>query len=258
MHHISMVSNEQLSGINPIQFGYAKCAPRHSWGPGIRTYWLIHFVVSGKGIFRSDGKLYSIGAGEMFVIRPYKEIYYEADADDPWEYIWIGFTAGGSLPVKLENVIRCPEAEEIFRGMQSCEALSKGRSIYLAARVWDVFALLSEGERESEDVIRYAMDCMQSEYMNGITVEEVASRVHLDRTYFSAMFKKRVGVSPKKYLQDHRMTVAASLIADKGMPISVAAYSVGYSDIFTFSKMFKRYYGMSPTDYVKMKKEGKE
>lgn len=35
---------------------------------------------------------------------------------------------------------------------------------------------------------------------------------------------------------------------------TTAAYSVGYTDVFTFSKMFKIHYGVSPTEYVKNNK----
>ena len=85
--------------------------------------------------------------------------------------------------------------------------------------------------------------------MNGITVEEIAKKLNLDRTYFSTLFKRKTGVSPKQYLLDYRMSIAASLILKNDITVSVAAYSVGYSDIFTFSKMFKKHFGVSPKEY---------
>lgn len=33
----------------------------------------------------------------MFLIRPYELTYYQADAEDPWHYIWIGFDGKKSL-----------------------------------------------------------------------------------------------------------------------------------------------------------------
>ena len=34
--------------------GLQSCAPNHSWGPGVRDHFLIHFVLSGKGKYVCD------------------------------------------------------------------------------------------------------------------------------------------------------------------------------------------------------------
>ena len=255
MSHIVIISNEHYSGLNPIHFGYEDCKKGHFFGPAVRQYWLIHFVVSGFGIFRTNGKEYRVNQGEMFVIPPYEETYYEADKDNPWSYIWIGFTVTDGLPTDLPEVIKCPGALTVFNSMKDCEALSHGRSAYLTAKLWELFSLIAEGEKKQNDYIKNALDCINTDYMYGITVDEIAKRIHLDRTYFSVLFKKKMGITPKRYLQNHRMSIAASLIVNKNISISVAAYSVGYSDVFTFSKVFKQHFGLSPTQYVKQTKE---
>jgi AraC-like DNA-binding protein len=89
--------------------------------------------------------------------------------------------------------------------------------------------------------------------MNPITVEAIASRLGLNRSYFSTLFKRTTGVSPKRYLFDYRMRIAGTLLREKRTAVSVAANSVGYGDIFNFSKMFKRAYGCSPLEYAKGK-----
>lgn len=248
MHNV-IVRDEGYTDINPVEFGYEACEKSHFFGPAVRTYRLIHFVVSGFGIFRIRDKEYKVRPGEMFVIPPYVETYYEADSEKPWSYIWIGFTGTDKLTDKLTDVIRCPEALEIFNAMKNCEAFSDGRTAYLAARLWDLFSLLSGNENSRNDYIETALDCIHTEYMYDITVEEIAKRVNLERTYFSVLFKKKTGASPKQYLLNYRMSIAASLLRNKNIPVSVVAYSVGYSDIFTFSKMFKKHFGISPAKY---------
>ena len=34
-----------------LSSGEEKCAPCHSWGAGVRSHYLIHYVISGKGVF---------------------------------------------------------------------------------------------------------------------------------------------------------------------------------------------------------------
>lgn len=249
MMHNSIVIDNKYSGLNPVQFGYESCQKCHSYGPAIRTHWLIHYVVSGFGVYKTKNKVYNVKAGEMFVIPPYEETYYEADAQNPWNYIWIGFTADDNLPLQLADTILCPEALSIFNAMKHCENFSDGRSAYLNARLWDLFALLLGKENSQYDYVDKALECIHSEYMNEISIEEISRRLNLDRTYFSVIFKKKVGVSPKQYLLNYRMNVAASLITGNNISVSVAARSVGYSDLYTFSKVFKRHFGVSPTKY---------
>jgi len=248
-----LITNENYSGLNPIQFGYQNCESSHSFGPAVRQHWLIHFVVSGQGIYRFQNTEYTVKAGEMFVIPPYEVTYYEADSVKPWNYIWIGFTTDKALPMKLDAVISCPEAAGIFNEMKQCEKMSQGRSAYLSARLWDLFAQLLKSEKQPIDYVEKALHCIHSEYMEGITVEEIANRLNLDRSYFSTLFKQKTGISPGQYLLNYRMNVAASLMQKNGESVSVAASSVGYTDIFNFSKMFKKHFGVSPGKYTKNK-----
>ena len=44
-------NNIELSIFN---CGLERCAPGQTWGPGIRDHYLIHLVVSGKGIFEGE------------------------------------------------------------------------------------------------------------------------------------------------------------------------------------------------------------
>ena len=242
--------NENYQGLNPVVFGYEEHDSNHCCGPAIRTNWLIHFIVSGVGYFKKNGEEWHVTAGDMFVIAPFEETLYRADPKNPWSYIWIGFTSSDDLPVNLDPVIKCPAAIEIFEKMKECEFLTVGRSAFLAARLWDLFSLLSQETSKHEDYIKSALDYIHEDYMSGITVEEVAERVHLERTYFSVLFKKKTGITPKEYLKNYRMSMAASLLSRGDVPVSVAAHSVGYSDIFTFSKMFKKHFGISPREYV--------
>ncbi len=251
MMHNVIVTDNKYSDLNPVQFGYEKCKKSHSFGPAIRTHWLIHYVVSGCGIYRIKNTTYKVVAGEMFVIPPYEETYYEADNEDPWNYIWIGFTTDKNLPKKLPDIITCPEALEIFNAMKKCEDFSDGKSAYLSARLWDLFALLLGKGNHKYDYVDKALEYIHSEYMNDISVEKIARLLKLDRTYFSVIFKRKTGISPKQYLLDYRMNVAAFLLTNNNISVSVAAYSVGYSDLYTFSKMFKKHFGVSPTNYAK-------
>ena len=87
----TLLDNLHMADINPRICGVEACAPGHSFGPAVREYFLLHYVVRGKGIFRRGKREYTLQAGEIFVIRPGEVTYYEADMRAPWEYMWAGF-----------------------------------------------------------------------------------------------------------------------------------------------------------------------
>lgn len=252
MFHAEVIVDQKYFGLNPVQFGHEDCKPGHSFGPFVRTHWLLHYVQSGKGIFEREGKKYKVSEGDIFVIPPYKQTYYEADLKQPWEYTWIGFTSGELFLNTLPAVIRIQSAEKIFREMSQCANLGAGKSAFLSSKLWELFSFYLEGKPEEEpDYVKYALNRIQTEYMNGIKIESIASELHIDRSYLSTLFSRYMGVSIKDYLTDLRLNKAAELMKEYGQSPSSAAFSTGYSDIYNFSKMFKKKFGVSPRNFMK-------
>jgi len=250
MQHNYFVKDEKRKGLNPILFGHEDCTSGHLHGPAVRPFWLIHYIESGKGIFRIGGNEYSLTKNDMFIIPPGVETFYQADKLDPWVYTWIGFTTDDGPPYPLPDTLNIPEAAEIFREMKSCTRFKNGRGSYLCARLWDLFAIISDSENSAVDYVDSALDWIYAEYMTNLTVEKIASRLNIDRTYFSVIFKEKTGLSPKQYITTRRMNTAASLLAKSHLSVTTVSSYVGYTDPFTFSKSFKRFFGMSPTEYL--------
>ena len=78
-------------GLAVYNTGFQKCETGHSWGPGVRDHYLIHYIVSGKGAYEFGGKTYHLTTGDAFLVYPNQTAFYTADKTDPWEYYWVGF-----------------------------------------------------------------------------------------------------------------------------------------------------------------------
>lgn len=115
----------------------------HSFGPAVREYFLLHYVVRGKGIFRRGKREYTLQAGEIFVIRPGEVTYYEADMRDPWEYMWAGFDCAPPFAALLEPGRAAParRAAKFFRALQAAEICLQ-RSGASGAQLYELFAEL--------------------------------------------------------------------------------------------------------------------
>ena len=251
MEHFEIVIDNQYDGYNPVQCGWSNCEPNHDHGPAVRTHWLLHYVVSGFGQFTREGKTYDVGPGQLFVIPPYLETYYKADEKNPWHYIWIGFTSSNPSEVFLKPVITCPDAGTVFNEMLSYNKTETGRSAYLSACIWKLVSLLLERSNPAPDYVEKALHCMQSEYASGITIQNIADRLGLNRSYLYTIFTERIGVSPSDYLLSLRLNKAAELMTVYNEKPSTAAISVGYDDLAHFSKIFKKHFGVSPREYYR-------
>ena len=82
---------KENAGLSVYNTGYETCDASHSWGPGLRDHYLIHYVSSGGGSFVCNKQTYFLRPGDLFLIAPGQMVSYRADPRDPWEYCWVGF-----------------------------------------------------------------------------------------------------------------------------------------------------------------------
>ena len=132
--------------------------------------------------------------------------------------------------------------------MKACHELHNGKTEFILAQLWELFSFLMEENQTKEDPINTALNLIHSQYMTPLTVQQMADRVHLERTYFSKIFSEKMGISPQRYLIEYRMKQAKTFLL-LGYGVTTTAISVGYTDIYNFSKIFKQRFGEAPSHY---------
>lgn len=251
--------NMGLEDVNPIVCGYEECEKLHSHGPAVREYYLIHYIVKGYGIFECRGKRYELKEGQFFLIYPHEVTYYKASDNQPWTYIWIGFS--GRLPEQFFKqvglspdlpVFNLPSAELIFKNMIETKN-SNNSELLLTACLYSFFCELLGSIKDNNTVAgnysKRAIDYINANYIVYITIGEIAQVLGLDRRYFCRIFKSETGFTPQEYLINLRMEKAKGLLLNKPYSVADIARSVGYEDMYNFSKMFKKHYGVSPLNF---------
>lgn len=250
--------------LTPVNSGEEACDPGHFWGPGVRNNFVIHYVIEGKGKFFCDGKEYHPKAGQMFIIFPDTIVRYIADLSEPWKYSWIVFEGDGdkilqNAGICSANPIFTPKNGKkilrILREMSQLKNLSLRDKLKFTSLLYDFTAELSDNDlpiwKNENSYFSAAVNIIKAQYSKDITVEKIASEIGISRKYLFAVFKSCAGISPQNYLLDYRMKKACKLLTDLNLSIGNVAYSVGYKDPLTFSRIFKKKTGLSPAIYRK-------
>ena len=94
------------------------------------------------------------------------------------------------------------------------------------------------------------IEYVQENYMNELTVKELAEYVHVSESYLSRLMSSRIGISPMKYVNQVRIESAKqALKTDR--PIDDIAALTGFKEPKYFSTVFKRLTGKTPSKYRK-------
>ena len=104
----------------------------------------------------------------------------------------------------------------------------------------------------TDDAIQTVQQWMNEVYMEPLSVEDMASRVHLSRRTFERRFKKATGEAPGSYLQQLRINQAKHILETSNKTVNEVAYNVGYDDVGAFTKIFKKYTDLLPGQYRRL------
>ncbi|UJF32559.1 AraC family transcriptional regulator [Paenibacillus hexagrammi] len=275
-HYFSVTINPHTSTgeLSVLFSGEGRPVPLHKMGPAVHDYYLIHTVLSGKGTFTQLDQTYTCTTGDSFIIFPGELFSYEADAHEPWHYVWVALTGRSALPTL--SVLGASPANPIISGSNTKKIRHLYRRLFscfpqtappavedMESAGW-LRLLLHElanaernpwpaqsahesaGHRQVGQAIRY----LELQFTQSVSIEQLARTVGYHRTHFCKMFKQVTGYSPMQYLLKIRMERAEQLLATS-MTIDQVAASVGYNDALYFSKLFHKWSGSAPTVFRK-------
>lgn len=97
----------------------------------------------------------------------------------------------------------------------------------------------------NKDIIYKAMNYIRENYDRDISLDEVASEVGLNPSYFSKLFKEEMNITYTDYLNRVRIESGKRLL-NKDLSLVNIAQTVGFNDQSYFSKVFKKIEGVSP------------
>ncbi len=102
---------------------------------------------------------------------------------------------------------------------------------------------------KNTDIVKKSIIYINKHFRNPIKLNDVATHVHLNPTYFSTLFKKEMGTSFCEYVQKVRVEESKYLLVSTKDSILNIAISIGFDSQSYFCKVFKKYTELSPKKY---------
>ena len=268
-----IVLPENSTGLSITTFGKSHTYPGHGYGPAMRPYYLIHYILSGSGTFQTfygEKQSYTLHAGNGFLISPGLVTRYESDNQNPWSYVWVAISGKDADP--LVDSLGLSKESPIFscsteQGAKLEQAIDQ-MLIYHDAELANYFrrmsllnqflAVVAEAQKDTlpstapDDYVAIALEYIRNHISEPFTVQELADYLKLNRSYLTTLFKAKINMSPQEYIQICRINKSGHLLESSKLSIETIAYSCGYSKCDSFTRAFQRLKGMSPSAYRRL------
>lgn len=209
--------------------------------------------------------MFPIEKGDAFLIRPYQQVYYQADEQQPYSYYWVGFNG-----TEVENLLEiCGYAEEnhvlqikdeevltdTMSRIASIHFITSSENLRLISLLYQLFSILarnneSQLNRSYNNYFRTAVNYIRRYLPNDdLSVQQIAALVGIDRSHLYRVFRTSCGMSVQQFILSMRVKKAKELLAMTSYGVSDIAAACGVSDPSYFSQLFRRVEGVSPREY---------
>lgn len=114
---------------------------------------------------------------------------------------------------------------------------------------------LKTNDEEFESPIIKAIEYIDDNIQENITLDKISFVCNLSQCYFSKLFKKETGLNFVAYLNEKKVIKAKQLLVNTDKQINNIAIDLGFEDCGYFIRIFKKIEGMTPKKYRDLNKK---
>ena len=268
-----------------LRIFYSEALPKkREWREHHHTELEISLVKEGQGVYTVGAAQYTIKPGDVFLFGTHEE-HYITDISgcerlrlmnihfEP-RFIWAGsdlfdvkylrifFDRSDNFRNRLDR--ENPATPEIVRLLveiereaaerrEEYELMVKIKLLSLLVLLLREYDYVSDGTSYVESAkysqISGAMKYIDENLAEPLTLDEIAAKANLNKTYFTTLFKKLNGVTPWEYLTARRIEKSYALLPRRDMNILEVANSCGFNNASNFNRAFRKLTGMTPSEY---------
>ena len=225
-------------------------------------FFVIEYVVSGRGTVIEDGVSSEAVAGDVYFLRAGHAQHYYPDKADPWVKIWMNFggelvrTVTESYSLDRRTVYRAPELRPLFDEMiaisrsERTEAEVCEELMVIFMRICSsLYEAANEADTPSGGVASLLKERIDSLREYDITLDELVKPLYCTKSHAIREFRRVFGITPYEYLLTRRFLAAKAMLKSTAMSISEIAERLSFYDVHHFSDCFKKRFGTTPTEY---------
>ena len=270
MEHFHYYPNqEKLMHFKPklIFSGVLNCGPNWQSTRHRHNFCEIMYVSAGSGSIKTATGEYAIRQGDLVVYNT-GEWHEESCGETKLSLLFFsleniqiqGMEEGCLIPLEACPVIDSGSYDDVLKSfllimvkeLREKEPYYKAISTNLAILiVYFILRLYSVplANHEQNEMCEKAKRYIEKNYRMDITLDHLASALHISKYHFLHTFKEITDISPMKYLLFVRMREAKALLSQTNLSILEIAGAVGYENAPTFSRVFKKSENITPLEY---------
>ena len=209
-------------------------------------------VIVGPGVIHSNGNVSA--DSELFAISfesrerwsalitgtQTQEIWFSSEVYKQWDTMLgvshISFLERLLEFIKIDGVFAEMTTAGMFQSFLGTLAIAYSKSIAMQEEV------------EPISKVAKALHYIRVNYhSSSITVDDIAHYVGVTPNYLANLFKKELGISPRRKLVEYRLDRAYRILQKGSCSVKKAAWLTGWQNSCYFSREFKRFYKYPPS-----------
>lgn len=220
-----------------------------------RPCWAIVIKYEGETVYHCNGQVHISNINNICILP--KGCTYEWCCTESGHFTIIEFESN----ISCNNIYTFPikNSEKIlnlFKELEYKRTLKK--PMYEAESIRDTYTIilmLTQSMQKKyipaikQSKLTPATDYIAKNYNKTIRNDELAKLTGFSTVYFRKLFAEVYGISPIAYVSELRIKKAKEMLKSDYGSITDIAISLGYSNIYDFSRDFKKHTGVSPTRY---------
>ncbi len=103
--------------------------------------------------------------------------------------------------------------------------------------------------------VQAVADYISENYRNAGSLEEIADRFFISKSYLSRIFKEVTGLTVNEYLNVRRIMKAKQLLEETTCNVTEISERLGYETVSYFERVFQKYVHMTPLKFRKQVQE---
>lgn len=222
----------------------------------------LEYIIQGKGQLNVNGKAFSPGQGDVYLLPMGASHYYRSDSRDPWEKIWMNVygSLAGQLAesyrlndrVLFENCAVYPLFREFLTVCENCGSdrnrLAERTTLLFHSILLRLAASRDEGQsgKKLHEPAARVKEYVDQHIYDRLTVADLARVVNLSPSQMTRVFRAAYQVTPYEYILARKTDTACLLLDNSGLSVKEIAYRLNFADEHYFSNVFRKRMGMAP------------